>query len=144
VVTVRVYRTGDRAAVVDLWDRTGISRPWNDLGAELDRHPHPGLCLVAEGPGGAVIGAVMGSWDGRRGWVNHLAVDAQWQRRGVARALVAEVEARLLSLGAPKVQLLVRGENFDVTGFYEKCGYAAEDMRFMSKWLVRRPSSPGT
>ncbi len=136
---VRTYREEDRQAVVNLWHRTDIARPWNDLGAELDRHPHHDLRLVGERPDGQIVGAVMGGWDGRRGWVNHLAVDAEWQRRGVASALMAEVEARLLALGAPKVQLLVRGDNLGVLAFYEKRGYASEDVRFLSKWLVKRP-----
>lgn len=136
VAVVRTYVAEDRASVVDLWDRTGISRPWNDLGAELDRHPEPQLLLVAVDGGGTVVGAVMGAWDGRRGWVYHLGVDAAWRRRGVARALITEVEARLRALGAPKVQLLIRGDNLQAMGFYGKCGYAEEDVRFMSKWIV--------
>ncbi len=138
---VRSYRGADRAAVVDLWQRTGIARPWNDLGAELDHHPHPDLRLVAEAPGGSVVGAVMGAWDGRRGWIYHLAVDADWRRRGVGQVLLDEVEERLRAMGVPKAQLLIRGDNLGVVGFYERCGYAPEDVRFMSKWL--RPPGGG-
>jgi len=142
---VRAYRPEDRQAVVDLWVRTGIARPWNDLGAEIDlqRRHYPDLLLVADAPDEPVVGAVMGGWDGRRGWVYHLAVDAGHRRRGVARALLAALEARLGAMGAPKVNLMVRGDNLGVLDFYSRAGYGPEDARLLSKWLLP-PASPGS
>lgn len=135
---LRLYRPADREGVIGLWTRTGIARPWNDLGEEIDRHrrSQPGLLLVWEDPQSGVIGAGMGGWDGRRGWIYHLAVDPEHRHRGIARALVAALEEALLALGAPKIMLMVRNENCAVAGFYERLGYSAEDVQVRSKWLI--------
>ena len=135
---VRAYVPADRAGIIALWQRTRIARPWNDPGAEIDLHQTRDrhLLLVAEAPGDGLVGAVMGGWDGRRGWVYHLAVDPAHERAGVARTLLAELEARLGAMGCRKVNLLVRGDNLGVLDFYRKVGYEGEDVRFMSKWLV--------
>lgn len=136
---VRTYTPADREAVIALWERTGIARPWNDLGAEIDRHQRcdPQLLLVAEAPDGTLAGAVMGGWDGRRGWVYHLAVDAGWRRQGIGRALLAEVERRLAAMGCPKVMLMVREDNAGVVDFYARTGYTREAVHVLSKGAPR-------
>jgi predicted N-acetyltransferase YhbS len=69
-VKIRTYRDGDREGVVTLWETTGIARPWLDLRAEIreKRRRDRKLFLVAT-VRGSIIGAVMGAYDGRRGWV---------------------------------------------------------------------------
>ena len=86
----------------------------------------------------------MGAWDGRRGWIYHLAVDAAWRGRGAGRALLEEAERRLAALGCPKVLLMVREGNLDVAGFYLRQGYAPEEVSVFSKWLAEPPAPPAT
>ena len=136
---VRSFAPADRAGVAELWARTGIARAWNDPGAEIDLHQRRDaqLLLVAEDPAApGIIGAVMGGWDGRRGWMHHLAIDTAWRRRGLGRALVEEVERRLAALGCRKVLLMVREDNLELLDFYTALGYAREDARLLSRWLV--------
>jgi ribosomal protein S18 acetylase RimI-like enzyme len=77
----------------------------------------------------------MGCYDGRRGWINHLAVAAAWRGDGIGRRLVAEVERRLRAKGCAKMNLLIEPANVAVQGFYERLGYARDDLIFMEKWL---------
>jgi ribosomal protein S18 acetylase RimI-like enzyme len=140
---IRPFAPPDQPVVIALWHRTGISRPWHDLRAEIRLHARRDgqLLLVAEA-GGRVVGAVMGAWDGRRGWIYHLAVDADWRGRGAGRALLREAERALAALGCPKVLLMVREGNLDVAGFYLRQGYAPEEVRVFSRWLVDPPAPP--
>lgn len=82
---------------------------------------------------------MLGTFDGRRGWVNRLATRADQRGRGLASAVLAELELRLAMKGCRKVNLLVEADNRQVTGFYQRGGYAEDQLIFMEKWLL-----PGT
>ena len=138
-VAVRRFAPADADAVLDLWRRVGLGLSRTDtpeaLAGKLDRDPD--LFLVATENGGAIVGAVMGAFDGRRGWIYHLAVDPADQRRGIGRLLLSKLEARLRAKGCAKVNLLIQPANRDVAGFYERLGYRADELIFMEKWLDR-------
>lgn len=137
---LRTYRDRDREDVVALWEATGIARPWLDLRAEIreKRRRDRTLFLVAT-VRGAIVGAVMGAYDGRRGWVYHLAVAPTRQRRGIGKALMAALEARMAHLGVIKVNLQVRTDNAAVEAFYTGMGYADDRVTSFGKWLVPPP-----
>jgi ribosomal protein S18 acetylase RimI-like enzyme len=78
----------------------------------------------------------MGGYDGHRGWIYYLAVAPDRQGEGLGRALVEAVEARLLALGCPKVQLMVRPDNTAVLGFYERLGYEPFEVPLAGKRLI--------
>jgi ribosomal protein S18 acetylase RimI-like enzyme len=135
---IRTFRHADAEAVVALWERTGIARPWLDLRAEIARksaRDRP-LFLVALDGSKAIVGAVMGAYDGRRGWVYHLAVDPDCQRSGLGRRLMAELERRMCRLGVVKANLQVRADNLGVSSFYTSLGYADEHLTSFGKWLT--------
>lgn len=126
---IRSYRTNDEAAVLALWRRAGIDRRWLDLRAEIGekRKRDRSLFLVAESSH-AVVGAVMGAYDGRRGWVYHLAVEPERQRQGVGRLLMLALEQRMHRRGVTKINLQVRHDNLEVCAFYERLGYLDEHL----------------
>ncbi|MBM2812932.1 MAG: acetyltransferase [Chloroflexi bacterium] len=136
---IRTFRPSDEAAVIALWERAGIDRPWLDLHAEVaeKRRRDRSLFLVAVDHA-EIIGAVMGAYDGRRGWVYHLAVDPPQQRRGLGNKLMEALEHRMLRLGVRKVNLQVRADNPGVASFYEGLGYVDEQLTSFGKWLGRR------
>jgi ribosomal protein S18 acetylase RimI-like enzyme len=133
---VRTYRDGDEEAVLALWDRAGIARPWLDLRAEIveKRRRDRSLFLVAL-EDELLVGAVMGAYDGRRGWVYHLAVQPDRQRGGTGALLMDALEQRMARLGVRKVNLQVRADNLGVCGFYERLGYRDEQLTSFGKWL---------
>jgi GNAT superfamily N-acetyltransferase len=61
----------------------------------------PDLFLLAES-GSRIIGTVIGGYDGRRGMLYHLAVDAEFRGRGVGTLLMDEIETRLREKGCRK------------------------------------------
>jgi ribosomal protein S18 acetylase RimI-like enzyme len=75
----------------------------------------------------------MGAWDGRRGWIYHVATAKSHRRAGVARRLVEHVERALRDLGAPKVNVLVRNDNDDGRELWKELGYAPGESRLYSK-----------
>jgi ribosomal protein S18 acetylase RimI-like enzyme len=139
---IRSARSGDVQAIVELWMLAGLQVDPVAAAEELRSlvRARSELVLVAE-EGSLVSATVMGTWDGRRGWLQRLATRPDREGRGLGRALVAELERRLQALGCAKVNLLIEADNAAVTGFYARLGFARDDLVFMEKWL-ERPGLP--
>ncbi|MCI0463870.1 MAG: GNAT family acetyltransferase [Gemmataceae bacterium] len=134
---IRPYQDSDQQAVIALWNAVlPDSAPHNDpatvirqkLAVERD------LFFVAD-VAGAVVGTVMGGYDGHRGWVYAVAVQPQHRRQGIGRTLIHRLEVALAARGCLKVNLQVRVSNAEVIAFYEKLGYAVEERVSMGKRL---------
>jgi ribosomal protein S18 acetylase RimI-like enzyme len=132
---VRGYRDGDGAALRALWAEAGF-RLIGDDDAGLRRFAarNPGLFLVVEAEG-SIVGSAMGAWDGRRGWLYHVAVTADHRRSGIATALVARIEAGLRALGCPRVLVMVEADNDQGLGFWVARGYELRGTRQLGKPL---------
>jgi ribosomal protein S18 acetylase RimI-like enzyme len=126
----------DYEQVIALWHRAGLKVGPSDspdgIAQKLERDAD--LFLVAR-DGECIVGAVMGCYDGRRGWAYHLAVDPDYQGQGVGATLMQELEKRLRARGCIKVNLLVARSNASVQRFYQRLGFESDDVIFMQKWL---------
>jgi ribosomal protein S18 acetylase RimI-like enzyme len=89
---------------------------------------------VAE-EGSALIGTVIGGFDGRRGLVYHLAVACDQRSRGIGTALMNELESRLKAKGCYKCYLLVADDNLDVVDYYRQRGWEKMNVQVMGKVL---------
>lgn len=114
-----------------------MSRPWNNPEIDIFRKvaQKDDLFLMAV-KDQQLIATLMGGYDGHRGWVNYLAVHPHHQRNGIATALIQQLEKRLIALGCPKLQLLIRKENINVQNFYEQLGYEEIDVLCLGKRLI--------
>ena len=123
-VQIREFDIRDYELIVKLWNEAGlIIRPGDDLKSiQLKLERDRDLFLVARDKS-EIVGSIMGGWDGRRGWIYHLAVKRSHQRRGIAKALVHEVESRLVAKGAKKVNAQVYQSNTTSLRFFKACGY---------------------
>ena len=70
-----------------------------------------------------MIGAVLCGHDGRRGYLNHLAVARDHRGRGIGRALVAASLARLRAIGIGRCNLLVFEDNAQGKEFWRHLGW---------------------
>ena len=123
---IRPFEMRDYDLVRALWSSAGEGvtlRP-SDEPAEINKKltRDPELFLVAETPVG-VVGVIMGAWDGRRGWLHHLAVARDHRAQGIGTALVMAVEEGLRAKGCLKINLLVARSNLDAQRLYRRLGY---------------------
>lgn len=134
---IREFRLADYEDVIALWDRAGLLPGRSDERSEIEKklERDPDLFLVGV-DAGAIVAAVIGGYDGRRGWVYHLAVEPRLHACGFGASLLGELESRLREKGCIKVNLLIDPKNAAVQGFYEKRGYAPDELVFMEKWLA--------
>ena len=141
---IRPFEQGDEEAVVALWERCGLLRPWNDPRKDIRRKlaVQRELFLVGE-VDAAVVAVAMAGYDGHRGWVNYFAVDPDHRHEGLGRQLMDDVEQRLRRLGCPKINVQIRGDNEAAIGFYASIGFAEDDCVSMGKRLeVDGPGGP--
>ena len=133
---IRPYHASDRDQVVALWNACGLTRPWNDPDGDIARAGDtPTSELFVWHQAGRVTGTLMVGYDGHRGWMYYLAADPAQRGKGIARALVSRAENFLRDQGCPKVELMVRTDNVDALGFYDRLGYEAQDVTVRARWL---------
>lgn len=126
----------DLEAVVTLWERCDLTRPWNDPVRDLMTARASNDAVVLCGfDGTELIASVMVGFDGHRGWVYYLAVDPARQRQGLGRVMMEAAEAWLVDQGAPKLQLMVRETNNVAIGFYERLGLERQPVVTLGKWI---------
>jgi len=80
-----------------------------------------------------VIGTIMASYDGHRGWIYSVAVHPEHRKRDVGSLLVAHAERALTERGCMKINLQIMAGNESVAAFYASLGYAVEQRVSMGK-----------
>ena len=129
----------DVEGVVALWQRCGLTRPWNDPAADIAlARRGPNSTILIGRDSGTIIASAMVGHDGHRGWVYYVAVDPERQGSGHGRAIMNAAEDWLRQAGIAKLQLLVRRENAKAGAFYQSIGYDEAETIVFAKWLDGR------
>lgn len=84
-----------------------------------------------------MIGVAIASFDGRRGWVNRMAIDPDFRGQGFASRMIAACEDFLHEVGALVICALIEELNGPSMSCFEKAGYHAE--KEIIYW-AKRPS----
>ena len=126
-VTIREFQETDYDGLISLWAESKL--PYKPKGRDrLDRIVTEltlgvGYLLVAV-IDQKLVGSILATHDGRKGWINRLAVAPQWQRQGIARMLTNEAEKRLSDAGIGIFACLVEEPNPLSTKTFEALGYS--------------------
>lgn len=132
---IRAFVPADYDAVMAIWkDAEGVTLREVDAREPLTSYLglHRGLCFVATAEG-RIVGAVLCGTDGRRGYLNHLAVAAEYRRRGIGRRLAEACIAGLSARGIEKCHLMVKADNPQGRAFWAHLGWSdRSDIRLMS------------
>lgn len=124
-----------RDDVVALWRAVfRYDAPHNAPELVIDRKlaTGDGLFFVACSDAG-VVGTILAGYDGHRGWLYSVAVDAQHRHARIGSALVRHAEQALIALGCVKINLQIVAGNRQVTDFYRSLGYAVEERISMGR-----------
>lgn len=138
-INITEFEQGDYREVYALWQAAGISLGASDEYAEIlkFRQQNPDSFLVGREAGaGGMIAVCLGGFDGRRGYIHHLAVKPEFQKKGYGSQILEQVMQRLKQKGALKVHLFIESRNAGVVGFYDNAGWTKRsDIIVMSKVL---------
>jgi N-acetylglutamate synthase len=125
-IQIRRYRIDEYDALTALWEAACLTyKPiGRDTQEKITREVENGtaILLVAEKKG-KLIGTIFGTHDGRKGWINRLAVVPEYRHIGIAQQLVETVEEEIYKLGIEIVACLIEPENLNSLDFFSKAGY---------------------
>jgi ribosomal protein S18 acetylase RimI-like enzyme len=133
----------DIDAVVALWKRCGLTRPWNDPHTDIALARQEANAAVLLGrDGDTIVASVLVGHDGHRGSVYYVSVDPEHRKKDFGRAIMAAAEDWLRARGILKLQLMVRPDNIHVQAFYETLDYDEQERIVYAKWLDGRDPTP--
>lgn len=127
---IRIMKIEDFDEMYALWKKAGglsvanlkLEKEYTEQIIKLN----PSSNFVAV-EGEKIIGTVFGAFNGKRGWVYHLAVHPKFQKAGLGSKLMEKVEYALKQVGAKRILLGVVKTNIQVLAFYKKNGYTKVD-----------------
>lgn len=132
---LREMEISDYQQVMNLWSETEGMRlreadSEENIGKYLERNPN--LSFVAL-QGDEIVGAILVGTDGRRGYIQHLAVSKACRGQGIGAKLISNAVGALSSIGIAKTHLFVINDNLNAQAFYENIGwYPRDEVRMFS------------
>ena len=142
-LTIAPIADADVAAVIALWQRCGLTQPWNDPAADIAlARKGPNAAMLVGRDGRGIAASVLVGHDGHRGWVYYVAVDPDDRHKGYGRVIMDAAEDWLRVRGIEKLQLMVRPDNSEVQAFYQSLGYFEQERIVYAKWLDGREPTP--
>src|SRR5512135_525189 len=134
---LRRLTINDHAAILALWQRAGLHsiRPeGRDSRAEFEKQLAGGQVAIGLEEGGRLIGVVLATNDTRKGWINRLAIDPDFRRRGYGEELACAAEEALREAGMKILAAFIEEGNTASLALFEKLCYAAhQNIYYVSK-----------
>jgi len=122
----RSLTIADYDQIVALWKHAGL--PFKPSGrdrrsaVQVQMAKNPDFFLGAF-EDNRLVGVVVATSDGRKGWINRLAVDPDFRCMGVAEKLISEAENVLHKHGIRMFCALIDDDNKGSKQLFKKCGY---------------------
>jgi ribosomal protein S18 acetylase RimI-like enzyme len=137
---IDLLRIDEYEELLALWDRTGLPYEKDDRDSlekiEQQIFDDRVAILTLKTDDGQIIGAVIGTYDGRKGWINRLAVDPEYRGRRLATRLMEKVEKMLAEMGATIICALIEDQNTPSMAAFVRCGYEGyEQLSYFRKQL---------
>ncbi len=138
-LTIRHLTNDDYDAIIALWQAAGlpIHIHGRDSRAAFAQQMQTGhQTILGLEKDGVLIGVVLTTHDGRKGWINRLAVHPDHRRQGHAQRLITEAEHILREgQGMTVIAVLIEDWNEASMALFQKTGYATFDggVHYLSK-----------
>ena len=128
----------DHQAILSLWHQTGLKsiRPLGRDSREAMEHQAASGVQAILGllDKRRLIAVIVVTHDGRKGWLNRLAVDADYRGQGLARRLIREAEDWLSDQGIDVWAALIEDYNNSSLELFRSDGYTVhDDIIYLSK-----------
>ncbi len=126
MTTLRRLTIDDYEAMLALWQRAGLNtiKPTGrDSRSEFEKQFAGGQIAIGLEEGDQLIGVVIVTSDTRKGWINRLAIDPAYRRKGYGELLVQAAEEALHEAGLHMTAAFIEDSNAASLGLFEKLGY---------------------
>jgi ribosomal protein S18 acetylase RimI-like enzyme len=128
-IRLRQIRIEEYENMIESWNKAGLQikakgrESKNSIRKELKFGGASFIGAFDKSKGEKLIGLVIANYDGRRGWINRIAVLPEYRREGVASALISKAEEFLRRKGAKVIAALIDKSNNPSRKLFEKHGY---------------------
>jgi len=137
IMEIRLLTIDDYDSIISLWKSAAL--PFKPQGRDkkemikeqLEKDPD---LFIGAFEGKELIAAIIGTDDGRKGWINRLAVSPGYRRLGVALKLIEELEVALRKRKRRIICTLIEDPNEASFTLFKKAGYIKhDDIHYLSK-----------
>ena len=135
--SIRHLTTSDYNELISLWSKCGLPFRPNGrdsreaIALEINRTE---TGFIGMFDNSRLIGFVLATSDGRKGWINRLAINPDYQRRGLGMQMIEEAEKFLMGLGLKVIAALIEEDNDPSFATFQKAGYVShKDIFYYSK-----------
>ena len=125
------YRTcspDDIDAVLTFWNTATLGASTNTREGIETFLDHDAELFITVWDDDALIGTVLGAWDGWRPHFARLAVNPDYRRRGIASELVVRAEQLLRKRGAKRVYADILKDSPEALDFWRALGFVPNDV----------------
>jgi len=123
-ILFRIMEVSDIPASIELWkNMKGLAIRGSDNIRDLSDHVRMNLRhnFVATS-GDKLIGTVLGGFDGRRGYIYHLAVHENYRQKNIGKELMERCFQSFKEINVSKCHMMVLSDNTEAQEFYAKIG----------------------
>jgi len=134
---IKHYQKGDYQTLINIWEKSGL--PYKPKGRdseesiekEVKLNYNQFLFAILDHK---VVGSILVTHDGRKGWINRVAVLPEFRNRGIARKLVDAGETWLDSQGIGIYACQIEDYNTASVEAFKRMGYIPfEGMHYLTK-----------
>jgi len=123
---IRNMKKEDYGRLIELWERTELDYKPDGRDSKVhvskELEINPDLFLVAE-EDCRIIGSIFATYDGRKGWLNRVAVDPEFQGKGLGRKLCLDAEKILHKKGCRVFAMQIHDSNERSKQMAKSLGY---------------------
>jgi ribosomal protein S18 acetylase RimI-like enzyme len=123
---IRRLTIDDYDDLIRLWADSGLPyRPFGrDARERIAEQMHrQDTAFIGVFEHGRLVAVGMATYDGRKGWINRVAVEPDHRRQGLAQEIIRECETFLEGRGAEVIACLIDEFNLPSMALFQKLGY---------------------
>lgn len=137
MIQIRALTQKEYDDLITLWEKAGL--PYRARGrdsrqaiqAQIEENPDLFLGAFFKQE---LVGGIIATFDGRKGWINRVAVIPEYRRQGIAQRLIDAAEKALKKRGAKVIGTLIFNTNTHSLNLFQKMGYiTSKDIVYLSK-----------
>jgi len=125
-ITIRPLTADDHSELLSLWYAAGLPcKPGgrDSEAAFVTQLALPQIHYLGAFDGETMVGSALATHDGRKGWINRVAVHPTHQRKGLGSELIRACEAWLAECGIGIFACLIEGWNDSSRALVRAIGY---------------------
>ncbi len=136
-IRFRKFSINDYDAVVELWELSGL--PIKDKGRDrfekIQEELKRGIAhFILADFESQLVGVALITHDGRKGWINRLAIHPNFRKKGIGRLIVEKAEEYLHNIDIEIIACLIENYNQESLEIFQKLGYIEfKNMHYLTK-----------